>query len=229
VLARSVRLFGARTAGALALPPATTIGVGFALDRGRGARAVPVRSSLIGATLGVVVLVAVALFGVSLDHLSRPRRRYGTTWQYVASDTQATTRSANCDRVQTRLTRLRGISAVTSICTLDIAVDGHPVVGWGFTDLRGHIGPGIVRGRSPTTPSEVALGADTLAAIHKDIGDSVRVRGERGPFHYRVVGQTLLSRLGDPECRSPTVRCSPAPARRGSTLPARRTAVGAPS
>jgi len=195
------RVFGARASGALALPPTATIGVGFALDRGRGARAVPVRSSLIGAALGVIVLVAVAVFGTSLDHLVSTPSAYGTTWQFAASDSRATSTKVNCDKVQTRLTRLRSIAAVTSICTLGMDVDGHPVSGWGFTDLRGHIGPALVRGRAPATPNEVALGADTLAAIHKDIGDSVRVRGERGPFRYRVVGQTLLSRLdvGDPE------------------------------
>ena len=85
------------------------------------------------------------------------------------------------------------------MCTLNVQVANRPVSGWGFTDLRGHIGPAIVEGRAPRTPNEVALGAKTLTGIGKHRGDRVTVSGPGGSARYRIVGQTLLSRLGDPE------------------------------
>ncbi|HEX5587881.1 MAG TPA: FtsX-like permease family protein, partial [Acidimicrobiia bacterium] len=160
----------------------------------------PVWSSVIGTAFGIVVVVAVALFSASLDQLVSHPAAYGWTWDYVTSDTTAAqTTPATCGNLDTRLTTMKGVAAVASICTLDLDVAGHPVSGWGYTDLLGHIGPTIVRGRAPKVRDEVALGADTLAAVHRQVGDSVRITGARGPLQFRIVGQTLLSRLGDPE------------------------------
>ncbi len=51
-----------------AAPPAA-VGVRFALDRGRQRHALPVRSSLLGASFGVLVVVAVLVFSSGLQHL----------------------------------------------------------------------------------------------------------------------------------------------------------------
>ena len=67
--------------------------------------------------------------------------------------------------------------------------------GWGFTPIRGTIDPTIVRGRAARGPREVALGAATLRAIDKKIGDTVQVRESGRTVEYRVVGQVVLPQL----------------------------------
>ena len=49
--------------------PPTVLGLRFALEAGRGARAVPVRSAIVGATVGVAGVVAGLVFVSSLDRL----------------------------------------------------------------------------------------------------------------------------------------------------------------
>src|SRR6185436_6971359 len=58
-----------RAVAAVGAPPTLAAGTQFALDRGRYRRALPVRSSLVGSTFGVVVVVAVLVLSGSLDHL----------------------------------------------------------------------------------------------------------------------------------------------------------------
>ena len=54
-------------------------------------------------------------------------------------------------------------------------------------------------GRAPSGPAEVALGAATLHALRKKIGDIVQVRGVKATDDYRIVGQVVLPQLQDGE------------------------------
>ena len=103
--------------------------------------------------------------------------------------------------VTTKATRDPQLAAVASICLENFQVDGHPVSGWGFTSLRGSIGPSIVAGRAAQRSNEIALGSKALDAIGKHIGDTVRVRGDTGTNRFRVVGQVVIPTLSsdDPE------------------------------
>ena len=75
---------------------------------------------------------------------------------------------------------------MASVCTAGIDVDGRAVTAWGFRQLRGSVQPEIVEGRAPRGLHEVALGADTLAAIDRQVGDTVRI----------TAGQRLRRRSG---------------------------------
>jgi hypothetical protein len=98
----------------------------------------------------------------------------------------------------TRLVDERVVSAVASICNSAVEIDGAPVTGWGFQQLRGRIEPKIVDGRVPRTGSEVALGADTLDASGRSIGDRVRITGPERALTYTIVGQAVVPGLSDP-------------------------------
>ena len=73
------------------------------------------------------------------------------------------------------------------------------MTGWGVTPIRGTITPEVVAGRGPRTSSEVALGAVTLDTLGKSIGDTVQGHGPKGMAHYRIVGQVVFPKLGDPQ------------------------------
>jgi ABC-type lipoprotein release transport system permease subunit len=172
------------------LPSTMATGIGFALERGGGAGGgVPVRSSLAGASFGVLGVVAALLFAASLDHLVSTPRLFGWTWDVIARD--ASTNDAPCAPTRA-FARDPAVDAVTSLCLGNVEVDGHPVPAYGFRRVRGHIGPAIVEGRAPHAGDEVALGATTLADIGKQVGDSVRVTPARGSRRFRIVGRSVF-------------------------------------
>ena len=75
-------------------------------------------------------------------------------------------------------------------------VDGRLVGGMAFTQLRGQaIEPEVTAGRPPTGPDEVALGAKTLHALGKHLGDDVEIAGRNAAVTYRIVGQVVLPTL----------------------------------
>src|SRR6266568_9633517 len=65
--------------------PAAATGVRMALQPGRGRTAVPVRSAIFGATLGVAALTASLVFAASLGHLLDTPRLSGFTWDAFVS------------------------------------------------------------------------------------------------------------------------------------------------
>jgi hypothetical protein len=189
----------ARATSELGVPPTVAVGMRFALDRGRSRLALPVRSSLLGAAFGILVVVAVLVFSVNLDHLVSTPATYGWTWDFSAQDATATAPAGACAPTTTRLTRVPGLAAVATVCTNGIQVAGKPVTGWGFGQIRGRIEPQVVEGRTPRRTDEVALGATTLAAANRQVGDEVRITGANGTRAYRIVGQTVLPSVSDPQ------------------------------
>jgi hypothetical protein len=168
----------------------------MALEPGRGPNALPVRSAYFGAVFGVIGLTAALVFGASLAHLDATPKLYGFTWDFKAPDD---THSVRCTGDDFGVSHQPGISGVSAVCYEPVMVDGHPTVGWGFTTVRGSIGPEVVAGRAPSGPREVALGASTLQALGKKIGDSVKASGPGGSTSYRIVGRIVLPQmlLGD--------------------------------
>jgi putative ABC transport system permease protein len=57
----------------------------------------------------------------------------------------------------------------------------------------------MLAGRAPRSDDEVALGAKTLEALHRRIGDRVTVRTRSGAADYRVVGRVAVPALSDPQ------------------------------
>jgi ABC-type antimicrobial peptide transport system permease subunit len=173
-------------------PPAAN-GVRMALEPGRGATAIPVRSAFLGAVFGVVGVTVVLVFASSLTHLSSSPQLYGWTWDFKAPDD---TFSPGCGAKDYGLGAVPGVVADAAVCyQTGLPIDGRPTTGWGFTQIHGSIEPEIVAGRAPRGPDEVALGAATLSALHKKVGDDVTVRGPKASPTYHVVGQVVLSQL----------------------------------
>src|SRR5205823_7306680 len=74
------------TAAAMArtsFPPSATAGVRMALEPGRGRTAVPVRTTMFGATLSLVALAAALGFASSLDQLVSTPALSGWNWDTI--------------------------------------------------------------------------------------------------------------------------------------------------
>jgi hypothetical protein len=169
--------------------PTISNGVCMAIDPGRDERAVPVRSAFVGAVLGVLGVTAILVFASSLSNLGATPRLYGWTWDVKARDPSS---PAHCDGKTFALERQPGVSAVAAICYHPFEVDGRNTVVWGFTQVHGSIQPTIAAGRAPSSDDEIALGLDTMGALHKHIGDTVRVGGGSSAHTFRLVGRAVF-------------------------------------
>jgi FtsX-like permease family len=175
------------------LQPTMANGFRLALRPDEGRATTPIRPAFIGAALGVLGVIAVIVFAASLDHLVATPRQYGWTFDFRVEDTGVfPSTQTTCPREDGGLGTVEGITDVGAICTASVQVGGHPVSGWGFTQLHGTIDPKIGTGRAPNRPDEVALGEVTMRTIHKRIGDTVRITGGGRTANYTIVGQAIL-------------------------------------
>jgi hypothetical protein len=160
-------------------------------------RAAPIRPALLGAVVGTLGLTAALLFGAEVRHLVATPRLYGANWDFSVTDVTANT---PCGGNDYGLRTASGISALAELCSQNVSIDGRPVTAIAYTQLRGEpIEPVVVSGRAPDGPDEVALGATTVRALGKRVGDSIAVAGRNSTLNYRIVGTAVFPSLAQPQ------------------------------
>ena len=167
----------ARIGGALTRSGPVTGGVGVAMafEPGHGRTAVPVRSALAASVIAVIALTAAAVFGTSLVALVSTPHDYGQNW-----DAQLDLEFGGAPGA----VGARVISA-------EPAVTGYASGTYGQLEIGGQIVPAIgvdqppgggyltmLAGRPPADGDEIALGAQTLRALHARIGQTIPVTVE---------------------------------------------------
>lgn len=174
----------------LSLPPAASTGVRLALDPGRGTTAVPVRSAILGGTLGIAALVASLLFGSSLTHLLVTPTVSGSTWDaFIVLEAEEQERAITVVRSHPDVD---GYSFPGGFVNLSLG--GESVFGF-LVDGRGSVSPVIAEGRAPSAPTEIALGSATMRSLGTEIGRRIDVRlDEEGGRTVRmlVVGRAII-------------------------------------
>jgi FtsX-like permease family len=181
----------AEALAAASLPPTAVTGTRLALEPGRGRTAVPVRSVVTTAAAAVGALTAAAIFGASLLHLVRDPAAYGVTWD-VRVGNYADPRGP--ELAARRLAGNPAVAAYRGLVTgVGSFVDGRSVPLLSFAPGKGSLGPAVVEGREPTRPDEVALGATTMRALGKRIGDTVEVSGVGEPQRLQVIGRVIVN------------------------------------
>jgi ABC-type lipoprotein release transport system permease subunit len=172
------------------------LGIRLALQPGAGRTAVPVRSTVASAVVGVAALTGALVFSASLGHLLATPRLYGVTWDAYVSNTQQ-------HGVEAAIRGLTGRPGVTAWSAgysgVPLTVQGVPADA--IAMLPSHHGdllPVPVRGRLPRGPDEITVGEKTLAAMHARIGQTVAVSldGFR-PGPYRIVGTAVFPNISD--------------------------------
>jgi hypothetical protein len=200
----------ARWASSAGLPPSLLIGSRLALEPGRGRRAVPVRSALVGALAGVLGVVACFAFRAGIDDAANPKRS-GVVWDYfVASGAPPI---APSDR--SAIAHDPAVGAATrALWARAVPIDGVPTPTFGIQNLRGTMPLVVLSGRAPHGTSEIAFAPTTAADRHVRVGDDVRVGSSR---QMHVVGIALLPATSHTDYDESA----------WMTLPALRAAVGA--
>ena len=176
------------------LPPRIANGVRMAFHRGRGRSAVPVRSAVLGGVFGVLGITAGLVFAASLRATVDDPERYGWAWDVAAEDQIVNEPCGGDDR---GASEIEGLEAVAELCySENLQVDGRSVSAMAFWPLRGTVDPVVVEGRAPSGPDEIALGAATLDALDKGLGDVVEVSALGESDELEVVGQAVLPPIG---------------------------------
>jgi len=181
----------AGAAAAAGAPPGAVIGIRHALERGRGTRAVPVGTALIGSVAGVAALCATAVFGSSLAHLTATPALYGAPFQDVFIG--GGPGDLGQDPLISELTGDRAIGQITLVSVPAITVNRVGVRAAAATAVRGPMLLSAAAGRLPDGDDQIALGASTLRTVGSRIGALVQVTATApdGRVHaarFRVVG-----------------------------------------
>jgi hypothetical protein len=149
----------------------------------------------------VLGITALVVLGSSLGHLAATPRLYGWTFAFNAPDNTITQNDAcrGDEHAALGIDHIAGVGAMAGICTQPVQVENRFIKGYGFTTLRGTIEPEIISGRAPASSDEVALGATTLSALGKHIGDQVHATAAGHTVTYRIVGKAVIPRINPPD------------------------------
>jgi predicted lysophospholipase L1 biosynthesis ABC-type transport system permease subunit len=184
------------------LSPVAGIGVRFGLEPGRGGRAVPLVSAMVGAVVAVAALGAVLTFGASLDHLLVTPRQQGWNWDVLVGNPNTLTDQEA--KAGPMLAHNRFVGAYSAIALLaggrqgNVVIDGKVVdLLLAFDPLKGSVYPPLLEGRAPRAVDEIVLASQTLEKLHRQIGESVRVDTPEGPRALRIVGRMISPSVGD--------------------------------
>jgi ABC-type antimicrobial peptide transport system permease subunit len=176
------------------------VGVAMAFEPGRGRTAVPVRSALAASVIAVIALTAAAVFGASLVALVSTPRAYGQNWDAQLDGEFGGLPGALGAKV------IAAEPAVTGYAPGDygqLIIDGQIVPAIGVDQPPGGGYLTILAGRAPAASDEIALGAQTLRALHARLGQVIAVTVE--PFanglpavqhEMRVTGEVVLPAFG---------------------------------
>lgn len=171
------------------------IGARMAFEPGHGRTAVPVRSALIGTTVAVAAVVAALVFGTSLIALVSTPHRYGQNWSQELN--------LGFGGFPARLGAkvLSAEPAVTGWAGGNygqLSVSGKTVAAIGIDPVRGRGFLTILAGRAPDAPGQIALGTQTMRAIHRQLGQTVPVvdqmlNGTAVRHTMRIVGVVVFA------------------------------------
>ena len=172
------------------------LGIRLALQPGAGRTAVPVRSTVASAVVGVAALTGALVFSASLGHLLATPRLYGVTWDAFVSNTQ----QRGIGEAVHSLARRPSVTAWSAgYSGFPLSIRG--VRADGIAMLPGHhaaLLPVTLQGHLPRGPGEIAVGERTLAAIHARVGQTIKVSlGGFRPGLLRIVGAAVFPTMSD--------------------------------
>ena len=167
-------------------PVAAVTGVRMVADPGRRDRAIPARSTIAVAVLGVGAVVAAAGVAQSLDHLVTTPELWGWGWDVAVGNYSE---EASADEAAAALEATPEVERAIGIQSTLAEVDDRTVSIASVDDDPADPMLHLVEGSIPTQPLEIAVGRQTLDDLGRDIGETVIVEGSSGErAALRIVG-----------------------------------------
>jgi ABC-type lipoprotein release transport system permease subunit len=174
-------------------PVPAAIGARMALERGPGARSMPVRPALIGAVLGVLGVIGALTINAGIVHaLSNPELA-GVTWGASVTPPPADVTSTSVSgRLLSEVGRAAPGASVAVVRRDLVDVDGVGVPAFTVQDAAGTGSPvalAMVSGQQPAARDEAAIGPATAASLGVHVGSWVTIGHHQ---KVRLVGEALF-------------------------------------
>ncbi len=184
-----------RAAAAVGLPPNARLGVEAAVGTAATRRTAPVRSALVGAVLAVVLVVATIVFGSSLNSLRSQPAQFGWNWDYALLSGFSGAEDLPGATTATLLAHDHDVAHFAGVYFERAALDGQHV---GTLAMRpgAPVSPSMLSGIGLGSSHDIVLGPATLAALHKQVGQTVLFRTRGGRVRLRIVGTATLPTIG---------------------------------
>ncbi len=178
----------------LGLPLAPTVGAHFAFESPRGRGEVPVRSILVGAVLAVTLMTTTLTFASGLHTLISRPALYGWNWDYELNPTNGVPPAT-----LTALSRDPDVSQFSGVQYNELTVDGQtvPMI---LAPPGARVLPPILSGHGVRNSHQIVFGAQTLALLHKKIGDTVMASygsPSSAPVYIAPTPMTIVGDRGD--------------------------------
>ena len=185
----------ARAAASSGLPLPAVTGIRFALEPGGGREAAPMRSAIFGAVLAVVVIVATVTFGSSLGTLLSQPRLYGWNWNYMLLSGFSGDEDLPAGQTASLLAHDHEVVAASGVYFASIEIEGQNI-GVMATSPKAAVGPPILTGHGLEAANQIVLGAETMAALHAKVGQTLEVRtGGKHAVPLVVAGSATMPSL----------------------------------
>ena len=170
------------------LPPALAVGSRLAVEPGRGRLAVPVRSALVGAIVGVLGVVGCFTFRAGLIDAAASPQRSGVVWNFVVASGEGLVATKDI----TTITHDRDVEGVLhAVWYRAVRINGVTTPTFAITSLKGALAPVVLSGEAPHTTDEIAFGPGTLRELKLHIGQRIPI-GEKPGRTATIVGTALL-------------------------------------
>ena len=176
-------------------PPRPRPACGSRSNAGAAATPFPPRSAIVGAALAVVVVVSTLVFGASLHTLVTRPPLYGWNWDYELSGGGGV---GNIPQQQSQraLAHDSDVAAWSDAYFGAAQIDGIAVPGFG-TNVDPQVAPPLLSGHGLEHRDQIVLGANTLAQLHRHLGDTVSVDlGSTTPLRFTIVGTATMPAIG---------------------------------
>ena len=176
----------------LGVRPVPLTGSRFAFDRGVGSKRLPTRTTIAVGVLTVAVVCASVVMRSSLDGLVQNPATYGQDWQLRVGSWDG-----DASTLAKQLATDPRIDALDLVAqgALDVTIDGGSPARVATLGMQGVDGPtalGVLSGRAPNGPGEIALGTQSMRNLGVGVGDTVTVGASCGQRSMTVVGRTIV-------------------------------------
>ncbi|HWF15446.1 MAG TPA: FtsX-like permease family protein [Acidimicrobiales bacterium] len=186
---------------ARSVSPVPAIGLRFGLEPRRGL-AGATASGVVSAIVSIATVAAALTFGASLNGLLASPRAQGWNWDVLVGNPND--QSDHEQATAALLAHNRDVSGYAAIALIAGAnqgtatIDGHLVQFLIALDsLKGSVHPTIVAGHPPRAPDQIVLASKTMQALHRHLGQTVRIPAAGGVITLRIVGEMIAPSVGD--------------------------------
>ena len=173
-------------------PVPVGIGARMALERGPGARSMPVRPALVGAVIGVLGVVGALTINAAIHHALDNPALAGVTWGASVTPPPAAVTSSSVSGLFLAAVGRAAPGGSVAVVRRDLVdVDGVGVPTFSVQDEGGcsPVTLAMVSGHAPTARDEAAIGPATATSLGVRLGDWV-VIGHGQKVH--LVGEALF-------------------------------------